>query len=69
MATEYFTSDKYTPPALLRRVDNVDEAFVKGKWRPTPSIVDWFFGNDDFVSQVTEAEARAFAPAAFTSRT
>ena len=64
--TQYFTSEKYEPAALLRRVEFVDEAFVNGAWRPTKSIVDWMYGHDDFVDQITEEQARAFAPAAFT---
>jgi len=61
----YFTSDDYIPPALLRRVEFVDEAFVAGVWRPTGSIVDWQFGHDDSVDEITEGQARAFAPHAF----
>ncbi|HEY5182520.1 MAG TPA: hypothetical protein VIJ07_22575 [Dermatophilaceae bacterium] len=66
MTTRYFTSEKYEPAALLRRVEFVDEAFVNGAWRPTKSIVDWMYGHDDFVDEITEDQARAFAPAAFT---
>jgi len=61
----YFLSDAYHPPALLRRVEHVDEAFVAGVWRPTGSIVDWEFGHDDSVDEITEDQARAFAPHAF----
>lgn len=64
----YFTSDAYHPPALLRRVDFVDEAFVAGVWRSTGSIIDWQFGHDDSVDEITEDQARAFAPAAFRVR-
>jgi hypothetical protein len=63
--TKYFTSTAYHPKALLRRTKTADEAFVAGVWRPTPSIVDWLAGHDDFVEEVTEAQARAFAPEAF----
>ena len=65
MSVRYFTSDDYIPPALLRRVEFVDEAFVAGVWRPTSAIVDWLFGHDDFVDEITEDQARAFAPRAF----
>ena len=65
MSVRYFTSDDYIPPALLRRVEFVDEAFVAGVWRPTGSIVDWEFGHDDSVDEITEGQARAFAPHAF----
>ena len=66
MTARYFTATDYHPAALLRRVDFVDEAFVNGAWRPTQSIVDWMYGHDDFVDQISEEQARAFAPAAFT---
>ena len=65
MSVQYFPAGDYIPPALLRRVDFVDEAFVAGAWRPTGSIIDWQFGHDDWVDEVTEEQARAFAPAAF----
>jgi len=68
MSVEYYRSDAYHPPTLLRRVDFVDEAFVAGVWRPTGSIIDWQFGHDDSVDEVTEDQARAFAPAAFRVR-
>ena len=61
----YFTSGAYHPPALLRRVEFVDEAFVAGVWRPTGAIVDWEFGHDDSVDEITEDQARAFAADAF----
>jgi len=64
----YFTSTAYHPAALLRRVDFIDEAFVNGVWRPTKSIVDWMFGHDDFVDEITEVQAKAFTPAAFTGQ-
>lgn len=65
MSADYFVSSKYDPPALLRRVDFVDEAFVRGAWRPTRSIVDYMFGHGDDVDPVTEEQARALAPEAF----
>jgi hypothetical protein len=63
----FFTSSKFTPPALLRRTGMTDEAFVDGVWRPTKSIVDYLFGNDDHVEEISEDEARRFAPAAFAT--
>jgi hypothetical protein len=62
---QYFTSTKFTPPALLRRDAQGDQAFVNGQWRPTTSIVDYMAGNDDHVDDVSEADARKFAPQAF----
>jgi hypothetical protein len=61
----FFTSSKFTPPALLRRSGMTDEAFVDGSWRPTKSIVDWMFGNDDFVEEISEVQARELEPDAF----
>ena len=57
----FFTSTAYHPTALLRRTGMVDEAFVSGVWRPTTSIMEWMAGNDDFVDEITEAEAKGFA--------
>ena len=65
MKVRYFTAGDYSPQALLRRVEFVDEAFVAGVWRPTGSIVDWEFGHDDSVDEITEGQARAFAADAF----
>lgn len=66
MATRWFVSNGYIPPAVLRRTDTQDEAYVNGQWRPTTSIVDWEYGEDDDVDEVTEARAREVAPSAFT---
>ena len=66
MTTRYFTAADYTPTALLRRTGQTDEAFVRGVWRPTSAIGEWMVGNDDFVDEITEAQAKAFAPKAFT---
>ena len=62
----YFTAADYHPKALLRRTNQTDEAFVGGVWRPTPAIDEANAGLNDFVDEITEAEAKAFAPAAFT---
>lgn len=64
-SVRYFTSTRFSPPALLRRAGYVDEAFVGGEWRPTRAVVDWLFGHDDHVREIPEDEAQAFAPAAF----
>ena len=63
--TRYFTAADYHPKALLRRTGQTDEAFVAGVWRPTTSIMECMVGNDDFVDEITEAQARAFKPEAF----
>lgn len=68
MATRFFVSSKFTPPALLRRQDDplTDEAFVNGAWQPTKSLVDWFFGNDDHVEEITETSAVEMEPSALS---
>jgi hypothetical protein len=67
MTTKYFTSDAYnTPKALLRSVDFTDEVFVNGVWRPTTEIMEWMVGDNDFVDEITETQARAFKPEVFT---
>jgi hypothetical protein len=68
MTTRYFTAADYHPKALLRRTNQTDEAFVGGVWRPTTAIGEWMVGNDDFVDEITEVKAKAFAPTAFTLR-
>ena len=65
MTIQYYTSSGHTPPALLRRTQYVDEAFVNGSWRPTKAIIEWQFGHDDSVEPVSGEQARAFAPQAF----
>jgi len=67
MTTSYFKSERSTPASVLRRVDYVDEAFRGGQWKPTKEIVDWMAGHDDYVDDISEAEARRLAPAAFAA--
>lgn len=67
MTTWYLTSARYEPPALLRRKHGVDEEFVNGAWRPTISISLWLDRHDDFLEEITEEQALAFAPHAFTT--
>lgn len=67
--TQFFVSTQPDPPLLLRRVTTdgglVDEAFLDGAWTPTKIVVDYMFGNDDFVEAITAARARELEPAAF----
>ncbi len=58
-AVRFFARSMFTPPTLLRRTDGVDESFVDGEWRPTKAIVDWTFGRDDFVSEISEGQAQS----------
>lgn len=66
----YYSSTRFEPTALLRRTEGpdgpTDEAFVNGAWRPSKSISDYMVGNDDHVDDLTEAQARKLAPAAFS---
>lgn len=70
MTTTYYASSKREPALLLRRIENgggiVDEAYLDGAWRPTKIIVDYMFGHNDFVDEVSEDEARALEPEAVT---
>lgn len=65
----FFVTRKYDPPVLLRRTDDgaglIDEAFGAGRWQPTKIVVDYMFGEDDYVEPVTEQQARELVPAAF----
>lgn len=61
----FFKSTQPAQPLLLRRTGITDEAFLRGQWQPTKVIVDFMFGNDDFVEEISEAQARQLAPAAF----
>lgn len=66
MTTSYYLCQPPTPAVVMRRADGVDEAFVDGQWRPTKTIVDFMFGEDDDVTgPVDEQVARAVAPEAF----
>jgi hypothetical protein len=66
MTTRYFTSS--ISGALFRKGGEGDQVFVvqNGTWRPTEKIMRWMLGSADEVDEVTEAQARAFAPKAFT---
>jgi len=64
---QYFACSRAsTTPLLLRRIGVVDhKAFLHGVWQPTKIIIDYMFGHDDNVDEISEAEARALEPAAF----
>ena len=66
MTTRYFTSS--ITEALYRKARGVgsDQVFVQGTWQPTETIMQWMLGSADEVDEVTEEQARAFAPAAFS---
>jgi hypothetical protein len=63
---DFFESTKRDPPLPLRRTESVDgltdEAFRDGAWQPTKVIGDYMFGNNDFVSPITEERARLLEP-------
>ena len=58
------------PPMLLRRTDDgstiVDEAWLDGRWQPTKIILDYVFGNNDFVEPIDRPRAVAIAPGALS---
>ena len=64
---QYFACSRAsTTPLLLRRIGVADhKAFLHGVWQPTKIIINYMFGHDDFVDEISEAEARALEPAAF----
>jgi len=69
MSTTYYASSKRDPALLLRRVRDagiVDEAYLDGAWQPTKIIIDYMFGHNDFVDEVSEDEARQLEPEAVT---
>ncbi len=65
MSTTTYYATNANPPVLLRRAGFVDEAFADGRWQPTKAIVDFMFGHNDCVEQVSQAKAQAIAPNAF----
>ena len=64
--TRYYVDRMPNPPLLLRRVGYRDESFLRGEWQLTPLIIDYMFGHNDFVDEISEAQARKIAPAAFS---
>lgn len=66
--TFYFASRKRQPPLLLRRTEGeagiVDEAWLDGAWQPTKVIVDYLFGANDFVDEISAERARELEPGA-----
>lgn len=62
---QYFTSS--STGALYRRTGGTDACFTAGrKWLPTETIHRYMVGRDDDVTPMTEDEARAAYPAAFS---
>jgi hypothetical protein len=62
----YFLDSMWAPPPMvMRRIGNRDEVWVGGKWQPTKAIIDWMYGHNDWLDEVTDNEARAVAPDAF----
>ncbi len=66
-AVRYFISDQLETPSVLRRGPVGDERFRDGQWRPTKAILAWCAGENDYLSEATEAQAREADPAAFQS--
>ncbi len=65
---QYFARSRAStlPPLLLRRIGVVDhKMFRDGVWQPTKIIIDYMFGHNNNVDEISEAEARALEPAAF----
>jgi hypothetical protein len=64
--TRYYVDKMATPILLRRRTGHLDEKFMGGKWKPTMMIIDYDFGHNVFVDDISEAQARKLAPDAFT---
>lgn len=62
---KYFSTTKTDPPSVIRSGPDGDEVFVKGRWKPTGSVLAYRYGLDDHVDEITEPEARRLAPDAF----
>jgi hypothetical protein len=66
MTTTYYACEPPTPPLLLRRTGAAtDEAFLHGTWQPTKIIIDFMFGHEDNVTEISEQDARTITPHAF----
>lgn len=64
--TRYFVDEKFATPTLLRRSpDFRDEALIEGTWQATTEVIEYMAGNNDFVTEISEAEAQRREPAAF----
>ena len=69
MTIQYYLDTKPTTPLLLRRTRDIgvsclDEAFFD-EWLPTDIIGAYMVGRNDWVDDISEAQARRVAPAAF----
>lgn len=63
-ATIYYTST--VTEALYRRTGAIHEVFTAIGWKPTDAIIAHMVGEDNHMSEITEAQARGIAPSAFS---
>lgn len=61
----YESTSKERPFMLLKRSAKGDFAWANGKWSRTVIIIDYMYGNNDWVEDITEEFARATYPDAF----
>ena len=61
----YEKTSNSLPFLLLKRTDKGDFIHVNGKWSSTDVILDYMYGNNDWVEDITEEVARAKYPEAF----
>lgn len=63
---KFYESQGHTPPfMLLKRSAEGDFAWGNGEWSHTFVIVDYMFGHNDWVEDLTDVEARTKYPEAF----
>jgi len=58
---QYFVRDQFGP-TLMRRDGGTDQAWAGDHWQPTNAIAAYMTGNDDWVEEITAAEAERRFP-------
>mgnify|MGYP000045825814 CR=1 FL=1 len=61
----YFEESKFKDGYLLKRCETGDFIWLKDEWHRTQTIIDYMFGNNDFVDHISESRARFKYPEAF----
>lgn len=62
----YYRWNTVAGPRLMRETPDSEQIYVDGSWRDTNAIFATKFGHLDDVDDITDAEARALEPAAFS---
>ena len=62
---KYYVDTRWN--TVYRSPNRIDDKVWNGvTWAPTNVLIEWRFGHNDFVDEITEAEARELEPAAFS---